>query len=302
MGDTSTHGTPARRARSTATSRAFQVGACSCCHDSSCSSSTTTAAEVTDRRPGRGPAAHDGGPGPGRAQSRGRIATARRPDAAAARGGGPRRPTGTAPARCPARPRPAPPVGSPAGGSRSTAPAANASASSSSGRGGSAAARPASAGPHRLVGRRGAQEVRRAPGPAPRRPLGQVDQVGRRPPAGDLGDRPQRRRRAVALDVVGHHPAADPTAVQVDADHGARRAPGPRALGDQVVEGLVDGRRIGQDPHDPLGAGTIDGSALGWRRPDAGGSRRGWEREGQSGTAQSPSAERRSSTLSVAPR
>ena len=43
-GEVITHGTPARRARSSATSRACHVGACSCWWASSCSSTTTIAA------------------------------------------------------------------------------------------------------------------------------------------------------------------------------------------------------------------------------------------------------------------
>ena len=44
QGDTRRHGTPARRARSIATSLACQVGACSCWYTSSCSSRTITRA------------------------------------------------------------------------------------------------------------------------------------------------------------------------------------------------------------------------------------------------------------------
>ena len=54
-GDTSSTGTPARRARSTATSRACHVGLRSSCSASSCSSMTTIAASVGARRPRRGP-------------------------------------------------------------------------------------------------------------------------------------------------------------------------------------------------------------------------------------------------------
>ncbi len=46
-GEASTQGTPARRARSTATSRACQEGVCSCLWASSCSSRTSTAARST---------------------------------------------------------------------------------------------------------------------------------------------------------------------------------------------------------------------------------------------------------------
>ena len=121
-------GTPARRARSTATSRACQVGARSSCSASSCSSSTTTAARPAPAptpRPGRPtttstpPAAaaqsrgHDGDGQPGAAQ-----AGAEQP--------APGRPTGSTTSVGPGRGRGQDDgrAGRPLGGRRTTASAA----------------------------------------------------------------------------------------------------------------------------------------------------------------------------------
>ena len=60
-GETSTHGTPARRARSTAISRACHVGEDSFWRPSSCSSNTTIAARAGQRGEHRAAAADDGG-------------------------------------------------------------------------------------------------------------------------------------------------------------------------------------------------------------------------------------------------
>jgi hypothetical protein len=53
-------------------------------------------------------------------------------------------------------------------------------------------------------------------------------------------------------DVDGHHPPADPAAGQRDADTVADAHLVPDTVGDQVVECLVDGGLVGQDPDDPL--------------------------------------------------
>ncbi len=50
--------------------------------------------------------------------------------------------------------------------------------------------------------------------------------------------------------VVGHHPSADPAAVQVDPHDRADADPVGDGVGHQVVELLVDGRHVGQDPRD----------------------------------------------------
>ena len=237
QGETTTHGTPARRARSAATTQAFQVGACSCCSPSSWPSRTTTAARsghgahaaarapmttahpaaawahsrgtTRDRQPGGagGASAGRGGrrrddqgrapPGGGQ-HDRQQIGGRRHPQHAAR----PPKASAISARPRPALPsvdRPARPDHVPAGGRPGRRQA------------GSPAPRPGDAvfrndGP--------------APGPAPCRPPGQVDHLGRRPPTGHLGQRAQGHPRG-RLDVVGHDPAADPAAVQVDADHGA---------------------------------------------------------------------------------
>ena len=131
-GETSTQGTPARRARSTTTSRACQVGARSSWRASSCSSSTTTAARpatgahaaarapITTSAPAAAEAQSrgmegDGQPGPpqpGREQP-GLVDRRRDHERGAARGGGQHgarsgRPSAGAAARPARRRRPAP--------------------------------------------------------------------------------------------------------------------------------------------------------------------------------------------------
>ena len=79
--------------------------------------------------------------------------------------------------------------------------------------------------PHRARRRRRLEERRAAAGPPPGGPPGQVDQVGRRPPPGDLGQRLQRpaglEGGGVGLVRQRHHPAADAAAGQRDPHHGA---------------------------------------------------------------------------------
>ncbi len=64
---------------------------------------------------------------------------------------------------------------------------------------------------HREIRRRGSQKCRPGPGPPPGRPVGQCDDLRRRPMTGDLGDGPQRHRRgrnAPGRPPPSHQPAA----------------------------------------------------------------------------------------------
>ncbi len=178
----STHGTPARRARSMATSRACQVGACSCWWASSCSSSTTTHAEVADRRPGRGPGADDGRTGRApRPVRRDATRPPRRRGAAdrliVAAIGADGHSTRALPSAAPASATCTRLV---AGGSRSTDRGAGERAGEEGVVGRRHAPRPATAA-GRCATTRSGEAVRRsdggAAGPAPGRPLGQLDQV-----------------------------------------------------------------------------------------------------------------------------
>ena len=276
-GDTRMHGTPARRARSIATSRACQVGVRSSWWTSSCSSSTTTAAsgEIGAQAAARAPITLTP-PARACAQSRGTTATGT-PGSPEPRGQLPGLAGSTGPPRgwAPSPRPPAPP--------RTDRRRAGAGARSR------AAVRPPPPAPaRRPPSAPGCQPVEdgatagtarsgeAVPRSVARRPAqrqaahrGQVDELGRRAPPRHLGQRAQHdaRRR---LDLVRHDPGPDPTAVELDPHHGADAHLVPERLGDQVVEGLVD-RALGQDPHDP-GSGRL---------------------------AQRPSADFRSSTLSV---
>jgi len=81
--------------------------------------------------------------------------------------------------------------------------------------------------------------------------LRQVDDLGGRAVTGDLGQgfelHPGRR-----FDPIGHHPATDPPAVQLDPHHGPHpHRGGVDAVRYEVVELLVDGGNVGKDPNDP---------------------------------------------------
>ena len=311
-GETSTHGTPARRARSTTTSRACQVGARSCCQRSSCSSSTTTAARSGTGAHAAARVPTTVAPAAAWAQSRGMTATADpRPAQAQAQVAGGGRPTAPGRGRGP-EPQAASDDGVGVGGRRPGAPrrgrgqrVGRQRVDRRPGRDGTGGER---AGGGRARTAASGDAVRSSwagpAGPAPRRPVGQVDQLGRRPPAGHLGDRASGPRPG-----GGSTPTATtqpPTRRPCRATRTivpTRTSPA-MVLGDQVVEGLGDGRLVRQHPHhrahgprrreprvrsgDGSGRAPRAGAGRG-RRP---GARR--EREGQS-----PSAERRSSTLSV---
>jgi hypothetical protein len=102
---------------------------------------------------------------------------------------------------------------------------------------------------HRPGRRGGAQEVGGSAGPPPRRPLGQLQHLGRRPVAGDAPERPQResrrRRHPLADD-----PAAEATAGQVDAHQRAEVHLVGQAGGDLVVEPAGDRRVVRKDRDD----------------------------------------------------
>ncbi len=259
---------------------------------------------VAHRRPGRGPAAHDGRPGPGQrpvprhdrhrdpgpaqpqAEVAGAVGRGAQHERVAPHGGGQCHRVRVA-GRGQAEHRP---LRGERLGQQLVGPDVNRCTGGPGGR----------QVPHGLVGRGGAQEVRRTPGPAPRGPLGQVDQVLGRTPPGHLGDRLQHPPDVVGIasDVVGHHPPADPSAVQRDPDHRPDAHLVPELVGDQVVEGLVDGRRIRQDPHDPRRSRRVDDGGIGCTRRSRWGRRPrcGWERKGQEGgplRARGPSAGRR---------
>ena len=209
-GDTSVHATPARRALSITTSRACHVGADSCCHTSSCSSISTTDRSSAYGRPRRRTRAHHGHLAAAHRRpfvgiERGSYAVtaqlAHQPlcgderghqdqgasprmldDEVVGRRG--RRKPHDGRARFPDEPRE--PTWSQVG--------------------------------HVAVRRGSTQEMRRCAGPSPGRPVGQLDQLGRRPEARHLGDR-------LELDtgrgfyVVGHDPTADASPVQLDPHH-----------------------------------------------------------------------------------
>ena len=254
-GDTSRQGAPARRARSTATSRACQVGARSSCSASSCSSRTTTApmsgigAQAAARAPtttSTPPAAaaqsrgHDrhgqAGAAEAGAQQPGLVDRRRHDEGRAGRRGGQDdrdRVGARRPAHHPSARRPA---GGPAPASTGPGrPAVTAGAGSAgTARGGDAASR---------KGRR------RAGRPPARRPRRQVDQLGRRAVPGDLGQGPQLGGRHVRIGRSDrNHPAptrrpARPTRTIVP----ARTVPAP-AVGHQVVELLVEPRDVRDHP------------------------------------------------------
>ncbi len=108
--------------------------------------------------------------------------------------------------------------------------------------------------PHGAFGARRPEEARPPARPAPGGPARELDDVGSGSPSRDLRDRPQIHtlRR---LHPVGHHPPATTPPVQLDPHRGAHVHVVPELLGDHVVEGLVYGRLVGQDPDDPQRAG-----------------------------------------------
>ena len=201
-GEASTQGTPARRARSTTTSRACQAGVCSCLWASSCSSSTSTAARSTHGGPGRrsGPDHRRPTPGLGPFVGHHGHGHARPAQAHPERLRVPP-PTAGGPARCPAG-RPARTSGnrSAPGASRSTVGRHTPFGGERglgqlvAGGGDRVAGRPGvgDAG-HRPGRRRRAQEGDGAAGPAVGGPVGEIDQVRGRAPPRDLGQRLQDR-------------------------------------------------------------------------------------------------------------
>ena len=113
---------------------------------------------------------------------------------------------------------------------RSRAKAASINSSGTAGPG----TRPTRAWPRRgnpgtaWSGDSGGEETRRTAGPAPRRPVREIDHIGLGPPPGHLGQWEQGDP-CRGLHPVGHHPRTDAAAMQLDANHGARApAPGPR--------------------------------------------------------------------------
>ena len=274
---------PAGPARA-ATSRACHVGACSSWWASSCSSSTTTAARpptgahaaarapTTRARPAA-PSAQSRGMGghAGRRRAAGRGATAAATGAVGHRHQGvapPRRGQrhaggvgrGRQPQHGPAR---AEGVARPGGDRVDRVPPAT-----SAGAAGAGAGRPATCA--RATPCAGSDAGR--PGPPPRRPRGQVDEVGPGPRPDHLGQRPQRRPRP-----AGRRRPRRPTRRPAGRARATRTTVPdahlvPERVGDQVVEGLVDGRLVGQDPDDLPAAAAIrgaDGAAERAQRPSA---------------------------------
>ena len=267
-GEVSTHGTPARRARSSATSRACHVGACSCWWTSSCSSTTTTAASAPTGAQAAARVPTTVAPAAPSAQSRGWAATrtpARRkvrPTAAATGAVGHR--TRVWPRRAAAT---ATTPGSIAGGSRTTAApppervlgqAVERVTGAARDAGGRTGGRRRQTGDVAL-GRGGAQERRRTTRPAPGRPPGEVDEVGPGPRPDHLASGRRSTPAGGSTPTSTTHP---PTRRGPQGDpHPVPDAHlAPERVGDQVVEGLVDGGLVDEDPHDlPAGAGVREG-------------------------------------------
>ena len=194
-------------------------------------------------------------PGPSRGDGR------RRAPRPAAGSGRPERRAGAVGHRTSAWPRrarrPAPPTpGSVAGGSRSTARPrpegvlgqAVDRVAGTRGRPGRRRRGRGQAG-HVPLGRRRAQERRRSARPAPRRPLGQVDQVGPGAAPGPPRQRPQLDpgRR---LDADVDDPSADPAAARGRRGPGPRRAPGPRTCRGPGSRTSCRWRARREDAHD----------------------------------------------------
>ncbi len=108
------------------------------------------------------------------------------------------------------------------------------------------------------------QQVDPAAGPAPRRPAGEVDHLGRRAGTGDLG---QRLRFDTRRGLVGQldDPSTHAAAVQLDADDRPDADLVAERVRHQVVERLLDRRQVRQDPGDHRRA-TGRGRSAG-RRP-----------------------------------
>ena len=85
-------------------------------------------------------------------------------------------------------------------------------------------------------------------GPADRRPFRQIDQVGRRAAAGDLGDRLQFVERQHVVGIEGDDPPTDAAAVQVDPDEVADTQ--LTGLGNSIIELLVQARDVRQHTGD----------------------------------------------------
>ncbi len=108
------------------------------------------------------------------------------------------------------------------------------------------------------------EERRRTTRPPPGRPPRQVDELRRRAEAAALGEGPQLHARG-RLDVRFDDPAADPPAVERDADHVADAHLVPDGVRDQVVERLVDRRHVRQDANDER-LRRCQGAGDGWLR------------------------------------
>ena len=110
---------------------------------------------------------------------------------------------------------------------------------------GATAGRPANRGSRR--GR--AEEGRPGPGPPPRRPGRELDDVGRRAHPRHLGDGLEGHAgRGDAGDL--DHPASNAAAVEVDPDDRADVDAGRHGLGNGVVEGLPYRRNVRQHAND----------------------------------------------------
>ena len=108
--------------------------------------------------------------------------------------------------------------------------------------------------PHRNRGRGRLQECRPPARPAPGGPVGELDQVGRRPPPRHLGQRLQGTARLEGggrgLVRQPHHPPADAPPGQRHPHHRPHPDVGLQRRRDQVVEHLGDARHVGRHPGD----------------------------------------------------
>ncbi len=287
----------ARRARSSATSRACQVGACSCCRDSSCSSRTIDRGWSGQRRPGGGSCTEHGGPAgpghrpllrehrdrdPGTPQTQAEVPhrTGRWPDHERGPSG-----RGRDEQRIRVRRRREPHDRD--GATQRLVGQGGEVPGRDGGRRGGGPSREAGKPPHQGIGRGGAQQRHGASGPAPRCPLGQIEDLGGWAPAAHLRDRSEDDARRW-FDGIRHHPTPDPSAVQHDPDHGADPHLVGHGRGNDVVEALVDARHVWPDPHHPgmpdvvsrnVRRGRRDGGPQRSRGPAPGGGRSAWRND-----------------------
>ena len=276
IGDTSTQGTPARRARSMTTSRACQVGARSSWYTSSCSSSTTTAARSRTGAQAAARVPITVAPAAPRASRGARSRRAAPPGAGGDRGGGPGWPTAPARGCCRGRPWRARAgrgrwraAGAPPRGPRRRTPRRISSSGAwctGWGRGRRAGGqRPAPPGRARPCG--GSAPVDRPSATRPTGPARSARAAGPSPVTLANGRSVTPRRRPT---LVGHDPAADAATVQLDPHHRADADLVPERLGDQVVERLVDGRRISSTRTTRSTAGSsAPGFAGSWIGPES---------------------------------